>query len=111
EGFPVAILEAMAAGLPVLTTRHGGIPEIVDDGVTGLLAAERDVDGLADAMHRIARDRSLADRLGGGAPREVERGLGLRRWNDKLAARIRQLASSGSMVEPRRELRRRLVTG
>ena len=104
EGFPVAILEAMAAGLPVLTTRHGGIPEIVDDGVTGLLAAERDVDGLADAMHRIARDRSLADRLGRAAREKVERDLDLDRWNDKLADRIRRLAAAGSLLEPQRKL-------
>jgi colanic acid/amylovoran biosynthesis glycosyltransferase len=50
EGIPVSIMEAMAAGLPVLSTRHSGIPELVTDGVSGWLAPERDVEYLADRM-------------------------------------------------------------
>jgi colanic acid/amylovoran biosynthesis glycosyltransferase len=50
EGIPVSIMEAMAAGLPVLSTRHSGIPELVIDGVSGWLAPERDVEFLADRM-------------------------------------------------------------
>jgi colanic acid/amylovoran biosynthesis glycosyltransferase len=50
EGIPVSIMEAMAAGLPVLSTRHSGIPELVGDGVSGWLAPERDVEYLADRM-------------------------------------------------------------
>src|SRR6185369_16160672 len=64
EASPVSISEAMAVGLPVVATRHGGIPEIVDDEVTGLLVAERDVSALAQAMYRIARDHNLARRMG-----------------------------------------------
>jgi colanic acid/amylovoran biosynthesis glycosyltransferase len=50
EGIPVSIMEAMAAGLPVLSTRHSGIPELVSDGVSGWLAPERDVEYLAERM-------------------------------------------------------------
>jgi colanic acid/amylovoran biosynthesis glycosyltransferase len=94
EASPVAISEAMAAGLPVLATRHGGIPEIVDDEVTGLLVAERDVGALAEAMCRIARDRDLALRMGEAGRRKVEHELTLDRWNDVLAERIQEMASA-----------------
>lgn len=53
EGLPVAICEAMAHGLPVVSTRHAGIPEVVEDGVTGMLVGEKDVDGMAEAMRSL----------------------------------------------------------
>jgi colanic acid/amylovoran biosynthesis glycosyltransferase len=52
EGVPNSLLEAMATGLPVAATRHGGIPEAVDDGVSGWLVPERDPDALAAAIRR-----------------------------------------------------------
>jgi len=56
EGVPNAILEAMACGLPVVATRHGGIPEAVLDGETGLLAPEHSDAALAEAMLRMASE-------------------------------------------------------
>jgi colanic acid/amylovoran biosynthesis glycosyltransferase len=56
EGLPVVILEAMAHGLPVVSTRHAGIPEAVEDGVTGYLVAEGDTDAMGDAIAELARD-------------------------------------------------------
>lgn len=53
EGIPNAMLEAMATGLPVIATLHGGIPEAVRNGVTGLLVPERDVGGLFDSMLKL----------------------------------------------------------
>jgi len=99
EASPVAISEAMAMGLPVISTYHGGIPEIVENGITGLLVAERDVSALADAMSRIARDRKLARRMGRAAREKVERDLNLDRWNDVLAERIRLLAHEAVAAE------------
>lgn len=64
EGLPVGILEAMAAGLPVVSTRHAGIPEAVVDGETGLLVEERDVDGMAQAMIALLQDPERARRMG-----------------------------------------------
>ena len=53
EGTPTILLEAQAAGLPVVSTRHAGIPEIVDDGKTGYLVPERDVSLLAEALSSL----------------------------------------------------------
>jgi len=53
EGIPLILCEAMLAGVPVIATRHGGIPEAVVDGQSGFLVEPRDVDGIADAMSRI----------------------------------------------------------
>lgn len=64
EGVPNAMLEAMATGLPVVATRHGGIPEAVTDGVEGFLTEERDVEGLAAAMERILGDPGLMPGMG-----------------------------------------------
>ncbi len=50
EGVPNAMLEAMASGLPVFATRHGGIPEAIDDGVSGVLVGERDHLALGEAL-------------------------------------------------------------
>lgn len=63
EGVPNALLEAMAGGLPVVATRHGGIPEVVQDGGTGLLCGERDVEGLAAALLRLAGSPEFFERL------------------------------------------------
>jgi glycosyltransferase involved in cell wall biosynthesis len=56
EGLPTVILEAMASGLPVVTTYHAGIPEAVEDGVTGYLVQERDLAAYVDVLVRSLRD-------------------------------------------------------
>lgn len=56
EGLPNSILEAMAAALPVVATRHGGIPEAVADGVSGYLVNERDTAGMAERIVALASD-------------------------------------------------------
>lgn len=64
EGFPNALLEAMACALPVVSTPVGAIPEVIEDGVTGLLVPVRDPSKLADAMDRLRRDPEGAAALG-----------------------------------------------
>jgi glycosyltransferase involved in cell wall biosynthesis len=64
EGFPVSILEAMAAGLPVVATDVGGIAEAVEDGETGLLVPAADPEALARALERLLSDADLRRRLG-----------------------------------------------
>ena len=71
EGTPLGVLEAGASGLPVVSTRHAGIPDVVLEEETGLLVEERDVRGMAAQMLRVARDAALAGRLGANARRHV----------------------------------------
>jgi glycosyltransferase involved in cell wall biosynthesis len=63
EPLGIAALEAMAAGLPVIASRVGGLREIVDDGTTGLLVAPGDVDELATSIRRVLSDPALAGRM------------------------------------------------
>ena len=72
EGLPVSVLEAMAAGLPILTTPVGGIPEAVTDGVEGFLVEPGDVRTLADRLERLLADPDLARRMGVAARHKVE---------------------------------------
>jgi glycosyltransferase involved in cell wall biosynthesis len=67
EAFGLAVLEAMADGRAVVATRVGGIPEIVEDGVSGVLVPPGDADALAGAMRRLLDDPTLAARLGAAA--------------------------------------------
>ena len=71
EGVPNAMLEAMATGLPVVATDHGGIPEAVDDGASGFLVAEDDEAAVLNRMLRIAGDAALWTDLGKTATRHV----------------------------------------
>jgi L-malate glycosyltransferase len=72
EGMSNGLLEAMAAGRPVVATRVGGNPEVVVDGESGLLVPPKDPQALADAVLRLLRDRELARRLGEAARRRIE---------------------------------------
>jgi glycosyltransferase involved in cell wall biosynthesis len=67
DGIPNVILEAMAAGLPVISTRVSGVTEAVEDGHNGLLTQERDVPALASALVRLLDDPALAAQLGANA--------------------------------------------
>lgn len=71
EGTPVAVMEAMLSGIPVISTRHAGIGEVIEDGRTGLLVEEFDVDSMADAMVAVALDSELRNRLGRAAREEA----------------------------------------
>jgi glycosyltransferase involved in cell wall biosynthesis len=79
EGIPVALMEAMAFGVPVVASRLSGIPELIEDGESGLLVEPGDAEGLAGAVDRLLRDRELCRRLGAGGRSKVEREFDLHR--------------------------------
>ena len=78
ECFPMALLEAMAAGRPAVCTAVGGVPEMVEEGVTGFLAPPREPIALADRLVRVLADDDLARRMGRAARLRVEAKFNLR---------------------------------
>ena len=84
EGMPVSVIEAGASGLPVVSTRHSGISDVVVDGVTGFLVDEGDVDAMAAKMSELAVQPALAGALGRAARRRVEARFGIDAAIDRL---------------------------
>jgi glycosyltransferase involved in cell wall biosynthesis len=73
ELLPLSLLEGMASSLPIIASRVGGIPEIVEHGVTGLLIEPRDIDSLANALSRAVNEAALRTRLGQAGCEQVHR--------------------------------------
>jgi glycosyltransferase involved in cell wall biosynthesis len=93
EGIPVVLMEAMSTGLPVVASRLSGIPELVTDGVSGLLVAPGDDVALADALGGLAYDPGLRRRLGAAGRETVLREFDVDRNAAALADRIRRSSS------------------
>lgn len=96
EGLPMALLEAMAAGLPVIATRVGAVPEVVTDGVEGFLIEPGDVAALADRMLRLASDADLRKRMGAAARRRVETSYSLDHMAESILAVYREILGQES---------------
>lgn len=94
EGIPVAIMEAMACGLPVISTYHSGIPELVEDRVTGRLVEERNVTGLADAIGDLAASPDAWVDYGRAGRRKVEDEFDITHLNEQLLERLQALSSN-----------------
>jgi glycosyltransferase involved in cell wall biosynthesis len=86
EGLGIALIEAMAMGLPVVASRIGGIPEVVEDGVTGILFRSGDAKALAEAVLDILGDKERARHMGAAARRSVEERFNLDRTLEVLEA-------------------------
>lgn len=90
EGLPVALLEAMAMGRPIVASAVGGIPELIRDGLTGLLVPAEDTAGLASAIVRLLSEPELAQRLGAAAQDHVRHHCNAARAAERLTAIYRQ---------------------
>ena len=86
EGLPLSILEAMAAGLPVVASQLSGIPEVVVNGVSGTLVPPRDAVALADALEPLVRSEPLRIRMGTEGRRRVESEFSLERMSSRVQA-------------------------
>lgn len=102
EGIPNAVVEAGATGLPVVGTRHGGIPEAVRDGETGLLVPEGDARALAQAIERVVADRELRLSLGKAASRLARASFDIETQIDAHVRLYERLVCDGA--RPRRPL-------
>ena len=91
EGIPVVLMEAMATGLPVISTLHSGIPELVEHGVSGLLVPERDVTALRDALVELVRHPELRPTLARAARARVQADFDIETLNDQLVRYYRSL--------------------
>jgi colanic acid/amylovoran biosynthesis glycosyltransferase len=94
EGIPNVLKEAMASGMPVVGTRHAGIPELVEDGVSGWLVPERDEAALAAALERLAAEPERWAAMGPAGRAKVEREYDIHRLNDRLAGML------GTLIRP-----------
>ena len=87
EGSPLSVMEYMAAAKPVVSTRVGGVPELVQEDVHGLLVEPRDPEALAEAVARLLRDPALAKRLGAEGRKRQQREFSL----EAMVGRIEDL--------------------
>jgi colanic acid/amylovoran biosynthesis glycosyltransferase len=92
EGVPVVLMEAMATGRPVIATRITGIPELIEDGVSGLLVAPGSLDQLVAALETLAASRELREQMGLAGRHKVEEEFDARRCASQVAAIFRSMA-------------------
>lgn len=96
EGIPVALMEAMAMGLPVISTYHTGIPELIEDGVSGFLVSERDVEALAGKIDQLMNCSEQWTKIAAAARYRVEQLHNIDRLNDQLLEIYQQILKSGA---------------
>jgi colanic acid/amylovoran biosynthesis glycosyltransferase len=96
EGIPVALMEAMAQGMPVLATRHSGTPELAEHDVSGLLCDEGDRAALARNMREIAGEPERWTAMGAAGAAKVRKDFDLNVWNDLLLQRLTDLYRTSS---------------
>jgi glycosyltransferase involved in cell wall biosynthesis len=106
EGIPQALLEAAAAGVPAITSRVGGVPEVIDAGRTGLLFNAGDETGLLEGLRVLLADRALAARLAHAAREKVEESFDVRRMAEEYHRQFLDLlGSAGGSTRVRQPIR------
>lgn len=94
EGIPVSLMEAMAAGLPVLSTRHSGIPELIQNGHSGILVEEKNHQQLAEAIIHLSRNPETRNQLASNGRRTIEQKFNANTQNSELITMYKQLLTS-----------------
>ena len=97
EGSPVAVMEAQLSGLPVVATRHAGIPEVVLENQTGLLVDEGDESAMAQAMSLLLLDPDLASRLGDGGRQRIKERFTIEHHLRQVEQLLRQVIDDRGM--------------
>jgi glycosyltransferase involved in cell wall biosynthesis len=100
EGIPVSLMEGMASGLPVVASRLSGIPELVEDGRTGILVPPRDAGALAGALERLFEDPALRRQLGRAGRQKVLDDFDLDRNAGRLVALVEEAAARRDARRP-----------
>ncbi len=101
EGVPVVLMEAMAAGLPVVATQIAGIPELVQDGISGKLVAPSDEDALAEAIVEVVNSQEQAEAMGLAGRRRVSAEFNLTTEASRLAGLVRWARHGGPRPQGR----------
>lgn len=96
EGIPVSLMESMAKGLPVVSTYHSGIPELIEDGVSGYLVPEREVEQLAQKIESLITDPSLRNEMGQCGRQKVQTEYNIDLLNDRLEEILKGLIQTPS---------------
>ncbi len=91
EGTPVSILEACAAGLPVVSTFHAGIPEVIENKVTGYLVAEGDVNGMSEYILKLLGDTDLAQNMGSAGKQYIAKNFSLNHHIELITGLLKKL--------------------
>ena len=99
EGMPVSLMEAAACGVPVVATAVGGVPELVQDGITGLLVPTGDAVSIASALERLLATPELCARMSLAARQRVEAMFSVKRQVDQLLALWSEILASGASTD------------
>jgi glycosyltransferase involved in cell wall biosynthesis len=93
DGIPVAIMEAMAMKLPVISTMVSGIPELVEDGISGILVSQKDENAIADAIIKLHKDRNLRFEMGEKGRKIIENKYNIVSESEKLIKMFNKMRS------------------
>lgn len=99
EGLPVSIIEAMSFGLPVIASKVGGVPELIDDGINGVLISPNKVDQLSSAIIELLQNHDKAKSIGDRAREKIVRDFSIETMSGKVLSRYLSLAESKGLLQ------------